>query len=192
MEPTNELTLRPAAYERWHWIIAILLLLFLVLLWFAGYGPSSGSCCGAPVPVAAVPAAPQTMAPAAPATEAQGAAPATDAPAAAPPADEIPTVVKFHFAVDRADLPAGAGDSLSPVVTYLSAHGNAKAVISGYHDATGNQAHNDELAKNRAKSVRAALIAAGVPEDRIVLEKPRETTGSGDLAEARRVEVSVH
>ena len=188
MALSNELSTRSPAHERWHWIIAILLVLLLVLLWFAGYGPNSGTCCGSPVPAAAVPAPAATMAPAA---SAPVAAPATETRVAAPTADEIPTVVKFHFAVDRAELPAGASDSLSPVVTYLLAHANAKAVISGYHDATGNQVHNDELAKNRAKSVRNALISAGIPEDRIVLEKPRETTGSGDLAEARRVEVSV-
>jgi len=183
MAPNNELTTRPAAYERWQGIIAILLALFLVLLWFAGYGPNSASCCGAPpAPVAVAPVPAPTMAPA---------VPVAGAPVVSAPAYEIPSIVKFHFAVDRAELPADASQSLSPVVTYLLAHGNAKAVISGYHDATGNQSHNDELAKNRAKSVRGALISAGVPEDRIVLEKPRETTGSGDLAEARRVEVSV-
>jgi hypothetical protein len=37
--------------------------------------------------------------------------------------------------------------------------------------------------------VRDALKAAGVPEGKIELKKPEVLTGSGDNAEARRVEV---
>ena len=64
-------------------------------------------------------------------------------------------------------------------------------MISGYHDPTGDQAANEELAKNRAGSVRDALVAAGVDESRINMEKPVVTSGGGTLADARRVEVTV-
>ena len=64
-----------------------------------------------------------------------------------------------------------------------------KAVISGYHDSTGNLAQNQELAKKRAFSVRDALVALGVPAEQIELKKPEQSAGSGDNAEARRVEV---
>ena len=63
--------------------------------------------------------------------------------------------------------------------------------VSGYHDATGDLAQNQELAKQRAIKVRDQLKAAGIAEDRIELAKPELTQGSGDNAEARRVEVSV-
>ena len=65
-----------------------------------------------------------------------------------------------------------------------------KAVISGFHDASGDPAQNAELAKQRAIAVRDALKGAGMPEDRIELKKP-EQVNAGDAAEARRVEVSV-
>nr|MCU0890796.1 OmpA family protein [Sandarakinorhabdus sp.] len=63
---------------------------------------------------------------------------------------------------------------------------------SGYNDPTGDPALNAELSKNRAQAVQAALVAAGVAEGDIVLEKPPETTdASVTPAQARRVEVIV-
>ena len=50
---------------------------------------------------------------------------------------------------------------------------------------------NAEIAKQRALNVRDALVAAGIDASRIDTEKPALTTGSGDAAEARRVEVRV-
>jgi outer membrane protein OmpA-like peptidoglycan-associated protein len=64
-----------------------------------------------------------------------------------------------------------------------------KAVVSGYHDSTGNLANNQELAKQRATSVRDTLVALGVSADSIELKKPENATGTGNDAEARRVEV---
>ena len=58
-------------------------------------------------------------------------------------------------------------------------------------DATGDPAANAELAKQRAIAVGDALKAAGVPDDKIELKKPEAITGTGDHAEARRVEVAL-
>jgi outer membrane protein OmpA-like peptidoglycan-associated protein len=63
--------------------------------------------------------------------------------------------------------------------------------LSNFHDPTGNLEHNLELAKNRALAVRDFLVRQGIAQPRIDLAKPVETTGSGSLDEARRVEVSV-
>jgi outer membrane protein OmpA-like peptidoglycan-associated protein len=98
-------------------------------------------------------------------------------------------VVKFYFASGKADLAAGADAALKQVAEAV-AQGHS-VVISGYHDATGSAALNAELAKKRAFAVRDALVAQGVPADRITLEKPAETTGGVSGAEARRVEVVV-
>ena len=62
-------------------------------------------------------------------------------------------------------------------------------VLSGFHDASGDPAKNAELAKERAKAVRAALQAAGIDAARLALRKPESTTGDGDEKLARRVEV---
>lgn len=96
-------------------------------------------------------------------------------------------VVKFYFASAKADLAAGANEALADVVKGVAE--GKKAVVSGFHDATGDAAINAELAKQRAYAVRDALKGLGVAEDKIELKKPEETTASGNNAEARRVEV---
>lgn len=98
-------------------------------------------------------------------------------------------VVKFFFASGKADLAAGANDALADVVKGVAEGKNA--IVSGFHDATGDAAQNAELAKSRALAVRDALKALGVAEDRIELKKPEETQASGSNAEARRVEVAL-
>ena len=98
-------------------------------------------------------------------------------------------VVKFFFASGKADLADGAAAALAGVVKGVA--DGKKAVVSGYHDSTGDPAKNIELAKQRAMAVAAALKAAGVAEDKIELKKPEAMTGSGSAAEARRVEVTL-
>lgn len=98
-------------------------------------------------------------------------------------------VVKFFFASGKAELAAGAPDALGVIVKGVAA--GRKAVISGYHDATGDAAVNEELAKQRALAVKGALVALGIGEDKIELRKPESTTASGPNAEARRVEVTL-
>lgn len=98
-----------------------------------------------------------------------------------------PTLVKFYFESGKTDLAGGAADALASVAKGVA--DGKKAVISGYHDASGDPAANAELAKERALKVRDTLTSLGVPEDRIELKKPEELTGSGPAAEARRVEV---
>ena len=116
------------------------------------------------------------------------------APAAVAMADEASVrvedgVVKFFFASGKAELAAGANEALADVVKGVAE--GKKAVVSGFHDATGDAALNAELAKQRAFAVRDALKALGVAEDKIELKKPEETTASGSNAEARRVEVAL-
>jgi len=99
-------------------------------------------------------------------------------------------VVKFYFATGKSELPA---DARSTLETLSKADAGKKLVISGYHDAQGNLAQNQELAKQRAFAVRDQLRLVGISEQRIVLLKPVSTQGVGgqDDPEARRVEVSL-
>ena len=98
-------------------------------------------------------------------------------------------VVKFYFASGKADLATGANDALAAVVTGVA--GGKKALVSGFHDATGDAAKNEELSKQRAFAVRDALVHLGVAQDRIELKKPEETAAAGPAAQARRVEVTL-
>jgi ammonium transporter, Amt family len=104
-------------------------------------------------------------------------------------ADTFPGA-KLLFESGKADIPATAAADLKAVADYLAAHPADKVQLSGYVDSTGPADVNKELAKARAMAVRDALKAVGVPEDRIVLQKPEDTTaGSGE--EARKVEVTL-
>ncbi|RQO58136.1 hypothetical protein DBV14_08470 [Variovorax sp. KBW07] len=98
-------------------------------------------------------------------------------------------VVNFYFATGSADLAPGAAEALAAVIKGVeSGH---KAVVSGFHDTTGDAAINEELAKKRAQMVRDVLTGLGVPADKVDLQKPAVTAGSGNNAEARRVEVKL-
>jgi K(+)-stimulated pyrophosphate-energized sodium pump len=99
-------------------------------------------------------------------------------------------VIKFYFATGKADLATGAEAALAEVAKGVAA--GKRAVISGYTDPTGDPAANAELAKARAVAVGDALHAAGVAADKIDLKKPEAITGSGEHAEARRVEVTLN
>ena len=68
-----------------------------------------------------------------------------------------------------------------------------KATISGYHSAAGTLAQNQELAKQRAFTVRDSLMAAGIAEARVTLAKPQQTSANvaGEDPTSRRVEVTI-
>lgn len=122
-------------------------------------------------------------------------APAADVAAGATEGADVASVtvengvVKFYFASGKSDLAVGANEALAAVVA--GAAGGKKALVSGFHDATGDAAKNAELAKLRAFAVRDALVQLGVAADRIELKKPEETTAAGPAAQARRVEVTL-
>jgi K(+)-stimulated pyrophosphate-energized sodium pump len=203
----NSTSVSPAwsSFQRVYWTIAAILAFLLLMSWVAGFGPG-GRACKIPGLAATSTAAPRAAAgPAAKpsATEAPKAAAAAvaAAPSAPPttatatsPAPALaapPPAAKLYFALDKIALPQNTVAALLPVVTYLKANEGAKASVSGFHDPTGKKARNEELALNRARAARGALERAGIARERIVMQKPQVTTGSGGPAEARRVEVAV-
>ena len=251
-----------SSYNRWSWIVALILALILLLMLLTGRGPSN-ACCGASDEAAAPVEGAMPIAPAAEAEafgftatandftsngdsanvgwfgqsdalkallaggdalEAQGSdkdvvlrgtvdteaireQKGADAQAffgsgvtidnqiivkaAEPVAVMPPPAAKLYFDTGKTALQADADATLAPVIEWLNANPASKAVISGFHDPRGNQKVNEDLAYNRAKAVHAALITAGIDVMRIELRKPESVDGGSDLAEARRVEVSV-
>ena len=97
--------------------------------------------------------------------------------------------VAFYFATGSAELASGAGAALGDAVA--AAKAGRFVVLSGFHDETGDAAFNAELAKRRAMAVRASLLMAGAPEDRVVMREPEVLTGTGSNAQARRVDVVI-
>jgi photosynthetic reaction center cytochrome c subunit len=113
------------------------------------------------------------------------------------PATPAPQVVGdaliLYFSIDSAQLHDAAPDALLRVAEKLKADPKARAAISGYHSASGERSHNEELAKQRAVAIAAVLEGAGVPADRVLLIKPAvvQSNVAGEDATARRVEVVV-
>lgn len=129
------------------------------------------------------------------AKQAKAAAVAT-APAAAAETDvlvDVPLtgviVVRVFFELDKADLQADAPAALAPAVKALADEPAKKLIIAGFHDPSGDAAHNADLAKRRAIAVRLALIALGADATHVQLRKPEQTALGGAPEEARRVEI---
>ena len=158
----------------WRWLLPLLIVLGALWLLSRCMGPRETAVDMAPAPTP---------------TPAPLAAPAVE-PAPLPAPATLP-LANYYFEVDQSELPVAREGSLESVIEYLKANPAAVATVSGFHDPTGDAARNEELAKNRALTVRDAMMAAGVPEAQIEMVKPIVTTGGGDLAEARRVEVAI-
>ena len=120
------------------------------------------------------------------------AAPAVVAAVEAPEIAEVgEPLIKLYFDSGKAELPANAAEEVAKVVAKLQEEPAKLVLISGYHDETGGAAVNAEVAKARAVAVKDALVAAGIPADKVAMRKPAITLGGADAAEARRVEVRV-
>jgi outer membrane protein OmpA-like peptidoglycan-associated protein len=98
-------------------------------------------------------------------------------------------VGRLYFELAKAELPADATAALAPVLKALADNPGKKLVIAGFHDPSGDAAVNHDLAKNRARAVRAAITSQGVDAARVALRKPEQTAADGPADEARRVEI---
>ena len=116
-----------------------------------------------------------------------------DAASAAPAAVSSANDAMLLFAVGSSPLSGDAVKGLEPLISALKANPLAKITVSGYHSASGDLAQNQALAKQRAFEVRDAIKAAGIAEDRVVLEKPKSADANlaGEDPKARRVELAV-
>ena len=151
-------------------IVGVLALVGLVVAFViaVAYGASSGQT-----------VAPQTAA----------VAHAAEEPEIAPVGEAL---VKVFFAVDSSTLAVVDSEGVVvKTIEVLKVQPRAIVLLSGFHDPSGDAAHNAALARARAEAVRDALVAAGVAPDHIKFRKPESTVGSGSPEEGRRVEVRV-
>lgn len=98
---------------------------------------------------------------------------------------------RILFDSGSAVVPADTTARLSGVLGTLGADPGKRVRVSGFHDASGDAAANEALARQRAEAIQQWLVVNGVAADRITLDKPAQTTGGGDADEARRVDVVV-
>jgi K(+)-stimulated pyrophosphate-energized sodium pump len=156
--------------------------LLLVPLMATMYKPDASKAAVA-VPAAAVGVATTAVAP--------SAAPSAPTAAVAPVVGSTETV-SLYFDVNKMAPPADAPQKLDGIINYGRSNPNTKIGISGYADKTGDPEKNAQLSKERAMAVKNQLISAGLPEDRIMMQKPKEITADKtDDKESRRVDVYI-
>ncbi len=71
------------------------------------------------------------------------------------------------FDVNRATLKPGAEANVRRIAAILQQYPDRQIAVEGHTDATGSDAYNQTLSEDRAASVRASLVAGGVPEGQI-------------------------
>ena len=106
-------------------------------------------------------------------------------------ATDVLPAARIFFEINKHHLPKDAENRLEKIVLYLVENPKARVMLSGFHDRSGSRKHNVELAKERADSVRIALQKAGIQTERIIFQKPAQTTGGANPREARRVEIKI-
>lgn len=115
------------------------------------------------------------------------------APAPLPPPVAEARRSVLYFDVGSAVLQDEQARGLAELTATMLKSPTTKATISGFHSASGTLAQNQELAKQRAFTVRDSLLAAGIAEARVILAKPQQTAGnvSGEDPSSRRVDVTL-
>jgi len=108
------------------------------------------------------------------------------APVSAPPGASL----VVNFAAGKSTLDAEAVRLLKGFAPGMKAGPNP-IDVTGFADRTGDRAANVDLAQRRATAVRDALVAEGIPADRVRLKPPQDVTGTGSDRNARRVEIAV-
>ena len=99
------------------------------------------------------------------------------------------------FEVNEAALAPGARGTVDQIAAFLNKYPERTAIVEGHTDSMGDDGYNLSLSRERARSVRAALMARGVDGSRIGTEGYGETvpvasnTSSTGRQQNRRVEV---
>ena len=186
-----------AAWNRWHLIVAVLLALLLLILWFTGRGPgfatAGGACCATtvPEPAAVVPAPvePAAVEPAPADSDGDGITDDADRCPATPRGDVVGPhgctcdySVQLQYEFDSAELTAEDKVKLDAVAEQLRALGFEEGEVGGHTDSTGDEAYNLELSKRRAQSALDYLAAKGIAPGRMTAVGYGETMPIADNA----------
>ncbi|WP_233581457.1 OmpA family protein [Acidipila sp. EB88] len=76
-------------------------------------------------------------------------------------------VKDIFFDYDSYEVNAPSASVVSQDAAYLNQHAGVKIVLGGYCDDRGSTEYNLALGENRANAAKQALVAAGVPAERI-------------------------
>ncbi len=111
---------------------------------------------------------------------------------------KIEITEKVMFEYNKADISVESNDLLNDVAQVIKDHPKIKKIrVEGHTDSDGTNKYNKELSQNRADSVKAYLVKAGVEDARIEAvgygeEKPIADNETEEGKEAnRRVEFNI-
>lgn len=76
-------------------------------------------------------------------------------------------VLHINFDIDKATLKEEGKNAVAEISKALQSDTSLKININGYTDNTGNDAHNLQLSKDRALTVKNTIIASGIKENRL-------------------------
>lgn len=99
------------------------------------------------------------------------------------------------FDVNEATLAPGATRNIEKIAAFMRNYPDRPAVIEGHTDSMGDEDYNMDLSRDRAFSVRDALVRAGVPTQRLTTKGFGETlpvatnNNSQGRQKNRRVEI---
>jgi outer membrane protein OmpA-like peptidoglycan-associated protein len=123
------------------------------------------------------------------------ATPAKAAPVVAAPAAVVQKET-IYFDFDKYNIKASEQPKITKIAGWMK-DPKANALVIGYTDPIGTDKYNMGLSERRARSTKDALVKAGVPANKIVLEARGETNlvkiakGIEANAPNRRAEVEV-
>ena len=104
----------------------------------------------------------------------------------------------MKFQTGSAALTTDGQQQLAAVITAVKACPDTKLTVIGHTDNTGNDAINNPLSENRAKSVAAYLVSQGIATDAVSSQGAgsSEPIASNDTeagrAQNRRTEIMVN
>ncbi len=71
------------------------------------------------------------------------------------------------FDFDRSNVRPSETQKVDKLVQYMKENPNIEIGLDGYTDPRGSSPYNRKLSQRRVDAVKAALVSAGVPPDRI-------------------------
>lgn len=90
-------------------------------------------------------------------------------------ADVDPLAITVYFDYDKSNLTAEASTLIREAAARALENDINTVVVSGNTDTSGSSAYNQALSERRARAVRDALVANGVPADSVRMEALGET-----------------
>lgn len=105
------------------------------------------------------------------------------------------SVLHINFDTDKSTLKPDGNSAVAEIAKVLNADKTLKLQINGYTDNSGDAAHNLQLSKDRANTVFAELVKAGIDKSRLSADgfganSPISSNDSEDgKAHNRRVEL---